>query len=208
MSVTRVESRDATRDMSLSKLQDAIGLPLPLNIEAGDAASFHAVQQDVLRLFDECAAGLRRYLRSFGLSAEAADDVLQDVFVSLFRHLRLGRPRTNLKGWLFRVAHNLALKQRQRSHRRQRTESEWDASLVDRAIDPTANPEERLADEERRRRFCSVLRAISERDRQCLFLRLEGLCYRDIAGTLGISLGSVAKSLTRAITRLTNADRG
>ena len=45
-----------------------------------------------------------------------------------------------------------------------------------------------------------------ERDRRCLYLRAEGLSYRDIARTLDISLGSVAKSLTRAVTRLTTVD--
>jgi DNA-directed RNA polymerase specialized sigma24 family protein len=39
-----------------------------------------------------------------------------------------------------------------------------------------------------------------------LFLRAEALGYRDIAKTLNISLGSVAKSLARTMTRLTNAD--
>ncbi len=202
--------------MSSSKLHDAIELTLPLalrdvraNVEgAGESASSLALQAEVLVLFDQCSAGLRRYVRSFGLGVEATEDVLQDVFLSLFRHLQLGRPRSNLKGWLFRVAHNLALKHRRKSFKRQQTESDWDAVLADRAIDPTANPEERLADEERRRRFQSVLRAIPERDRRCLYLRAEGLCYRDISRALGISLGSVAKSLTRAITRLTNADRG
>ena len=46
------------------------------------------------------------------------------------------------------------------------------------------------------------------RDRQCLFLRAEGLRYRDIARTLDLSLGGVAKSLGRTMTRLTNADEG
>ena len=160
----------------------------------------------MLSLFDECASGLRRYVGSFGLGAAATEDVLQDVFLSLFHHLRLGRPRGNLKGWLFQVAHNLALKHRQKTMRRQQTEGNWDVALAERAIDPAANPEQRLAALQRRRRLHSVLRAIPERDRQCLSLRAEGLCYRDIAKTLGISLGSVAKSLTRAITRLTNAD--
>jgi len=41
-----------------------------------------------------------------------------------------------------------------------------------------------------------------------LFLRAEGLGYRDIAKTLNISLGGVAKSLARTMTRLTNADGG
>ncbi len=192
--------------MSSSKLQPAIELPLPASIRVDDCASSQAIKDDVVVLFDECATGLRRYLGSFGLGAEAAEDVLQDVFLSLFRHLRLGRPRSNLKGWLFQVAHNLALKHRQKKLRRLQTESDWDATLAERVIDPAANPEERLADDRRRERLRSVLRAIPERDRQCLCLRAEGLCYRDISRTLGISLGSVAKSLTRAVTRLTNAD--
>jgi len=194
--------------MSLSKLHPVIELPLPATIRVDDAASSQAVKDDVVLLFDECATGLRRYLGSFGLGAEATEDVLQDVFLSLFRHLRLGRPRSNLKGWLFQVAHNLALKHRQKRLRRLQTESEWDATRAERVIDPAANPEERLAGDRRRQRLRSVLRAIPERDRQCLYLRAEGLCYRDIASTLGVSLGSVAKSLARAVTRLTNADTG
>jgi len=53
-----------------------------------------------------------------------------------------------------------------------------------------------------------VIRALPARDRHCLFLRAEGLRYRDIAETLGMSLGGVAKSLARSVTRLMNADRG
>ena len=149
---------------------------------------------------------LHRYVRSFGLGAEGARDVVQDVFLSLFRHICLNRPRTNIKGWLFRVAHNLALKQRRASSRRM--ESALDDELLDRLLDPSDNPEERVAHDERRQRLQSVLRAMPEQDRRCLYLRAEGLPYRDIAKALGISLGSVAKSLNRAMKRLVRADIG
>lgn len=191
--------------MSSSRVQPAIELSLPATLRADDPAS-RAVHDEVLLLFDDCGTGLRRYLGSFGLGPAATDDLLQDVFVSLFRHLRLGRPRTNLKGWLFQVGHNLALKQRRRGLRRQETEGEWDEVVADRAVDPSANPEEQLADDRRRRRLRAVVRALPERDRRCLYLRAEGLSYRDIARTLDISLGSVAKSLTRAVTRLMTVD--
>lgn len=190
--------------MPPSKVHPAIELPFPATLPAEDSTS--VVQGEVLFLFDECALGLRRYIVSFGLSDLTTDDVLQDVFLSLFRHLSMGRPRHNLKGWLFRVAHNLALKHRQKTQRRQRTEGEWNAVLANRVIDPAADPEQQLSDDRRRLRLCQVLRAMPERDRQCVYLRAEGLCYRDIARTLGISLGSVAKSLTRAMTRLASAD--
>jgi RNA polymerase sigma-70 factor (ECF subfamily) len=164
-----------------------------------------AVEQDVMLLFDCCAPPLLRYVSSFGLPTEEAEDVVQDVFLSLFRHLRLGRSRRHLRGWLFRVAHNLALKQRTSLDKR-RAHRTWDDSAVAQRADPAPDPESRLAQAERRQRLTSVLHALPERDRQCLVLRAEGLRYREIAEALGISLGSVAKSLTRSITRLVNAD--
>ena len=170
---------------------------------AGDA-SRPDPEAEVMRLFDECGPGLRRYIASFGLGIEAADDVLQEVFLSLFRHLSLGRSRRNLKGWLFQVGHNQALKQRRKNVRTERR----DLAVADAVADPADNPEQRVAGQERRRRLRAVVRALPERDRQCLYLRAEGIPYRDIADTLGISLGSVAKSIARALARLSRADIG
>src|SRR5262249_29120531 len=134
------------------------------------------------------------------------EDVVQEVFVSLFHHLRLGRSRRNLRAWVFRVGHNLALKQREKAMRRQRIEGAWDAAAAGAFIDESANPEQRLADAQRTERLRSIVRALPERDRQCLYLRAEGLRYREIATALQISLGSVAKSLTRALARLNVVD--
>src|SRR5690242_6516525 len=100
--------------MPIQKLQDVIELTFPSTLVAGARAAPVAVDAEVLALFDECGPGVRRYVASFNLGPAATEDVVQDVFLALFRHLSLGRPSTNLKGWLFQVAHNLALKQRQR----------------------------------------------------------------------------------------------
>lgn len=192
----------------MSKESSVLGMSLPASLIGYGADSTTVPQDDVLRLFDECASGLRRYVASFGLPAEMTEDVVQEVFLQLFRHLRLGRSRANLRGWIFRVGHNLALKQRAKVARRYRQEGAWNIALVDAVIDPAANPEQQLADDRRRRRLLAVVRALPERDRQCLFLRAEGLRYRDIARTLDLSLGGVAKSLARTMTRLVNADEG
>lgn len=190
-----------------SKDASALGLSLPASLAGYGAESAASIQNEVLGLFDECAPRLRRYVGSFGLSVEATEDVIQEVFLQLFRHLQLGRSRANLRGWIFQVGHNLALKQRARMTRRQKTESTWDGSLEDLLIDPGFDPEQQLAEDRRGRRLRSVLHALPERDRRCLYLRAEGLRYRDIARTLDISLGSVAKSLTRAMARLMSADK-
>jgi len=168
-------------------------------------AAPRAADEEVLLLFDRHAVSLLRYVASFGLRADEAEDVVQDVFLALFRHLRLDRSRRNLTGWLFQVSHNLALKQRKRGRRR--AIASWDAA-VHQPVDSAPNPEAQLAQQERRSRLLPVLRALPPRDRRCLLLRAEGLRYRDIADTLGMSLGGVAKSLARSIARLVNVDRG
>jgi len=131
--------------------------------------------------------------------------VVQEVFLALFRHLLLDRSRRNLTGWLFQVSHNLALKQRKRIQRQVTTS--WDDG-VDQPVDPAPNPEAQLSQHERRQRLLPVIQALPPRDRRCLRLRAEGLRYRDIANTLGMSLGGVAKSLARSIARLVHVDRG
>jgi RNA polymerase sigma-70 factor (ECF subfamily) len=191
--------------MTPSAADSVVDLSLLGSVDTA-SATWMPIEQEVLALFDRHEPALRRYVASFGLSTEEAEDIVQDVFLSLFRHLYLERPRNNLSGWLFQVAHNRALKQR-RNIRRQETRAGWNETAVARRIDPAPNPEVRLAERERRQRLTSVVRALPERDRHCLSLRAEGLCYRDIAAVLGVSLGTVAKSLTRAITRLVNADR-
>ena len=189
-----------------SKNPSAFGFVLPAGLAGYGAESSVSVQSEVLHLFDECAPRLRRYVGSFGLGADGTEDVVQEVFLQLFRHLQLGRSRSNLRGSIFQVGHNLALKQRAKTTRRQKTESAWDTSLADLVVDPGADPEQQLVEDRRGRRLRSVLLALPERDRQCLYLRAEGLRYREIAKTLDISLGAVAKSLTRAMARLMNAD--
>lgn len=166
---------------------------------ADDRVASADIEQDVLRLFDDYRRPLQRYVASIGLNAQESEDVVQDVFLALFRHLQLDRSRSNLPGWLFRVARNLALRQRRRQ--RHWWSLRMDVAPEDR-IDPAANPEERLADTEQRRHWQRVIGALPERDRRCLLLRAEGFKYRDIAAALGVSLGSVAKSMARALTRL------
>ena len=167
-----------------------------------------AVQAEVLELFDAAAPGLRRYVRSCGVPPETAEDVVQEAFLALFRHLRGGGARDNLRGWLVLVSYRLALRHRERLARLQRRESAWASEIVDAVADPTDDPEAQLAAREHQGRLQSVFRALPERERQCLSLRAEGVRYREIARTLGISLGTVAKSLTYAITKLSNAVKG
>jgi RNA polymerase sigma-70 factor (ECF subfamily) len=178
-------------------------LELPLGVK-DDAATPDHIRAEVLWLFDECAPGVRRYVRSCGISADVADDIVQETFVALFQHLRKGGGRENLRGWLMQVGYRLALKHRQRESRRTRWQLPWNSD-AEGVCDPATGPEAACVAMQDQRRLRAVLNALPERDRQCVCLRAEGMRYRDIAIALGISLGAVAKSLTRAVGRLTAA---
>jgi RNA polymerase sigma-70 factor (ECF subfamily) len=54
-------------------------------------------------------------------------------------------------------------------------------------------------------RFHRAVENLSEQQRRCLHLRLEGLRYPEIAATLGISASAVGEFLRRAIVRLKRA---
>jgi RNA polymerase sigma-70 factor, ECF subfamily len=164
-------------------------------------------EREVIELFDQFRLPLLRYVVSRGLSMHDGEEVIQEVFLALFRHLQAGRSRRNLRGWIFRVAHNLAAKQH---HANRRVESQLDATenLAELQPDATPNPEEQAEYRQRWQRMQAVLRALPEQDRACLSLRAEGLRYREISAVLGISLGAVSIALTRSLARMGRVDQG
>lgn len=177
--------------------------PLPLVVRPQHGGESHDLEREVVALFDSYRSRLLAYVSAFGISSNDAEELVQEVFLALFCHLRMGKSRQNLPGWIFRVAHNLALKHRRDGYALRRHVEEEDAST---AHDHRLNPEEHLLSVRRRERLNSVVEVLPEQDRLCLVLRAEGLRYREIARILGISLGSVSASLTRTLARLTRAD--
>jgi RNA polymerase sigma-70 factor, ECF subfamily len=150
----------------------------------------------IMGFFDQFRVPLLRYLSGFGLALPDSEEVLQEVFLSLFQHLDRGKSRANLPGWLFRVAHNLALKKRMRAR------ESFQAQAAGLAIDPAPNPEDQVVNHQARQRLLAVVDALPEQDRRCLFLRAEGLRYREIAEILDMSLGAVSISLARSLARI------
>jgi RNA polymerase sigma-70 factor, ECF subfamily len=158
------------------------------------------LEEEVVALFDQLRDPLLRYLLSFGIGMEDGEDLIQEVFLVLFQHLNRGKSRENLRGWLFRVAHNLALKRRSRTRREFLGRTEPGAGEL--AIDPNPSPEAQVVNGQTQQRLLAVVEALPEQDRRCLFLRAEGLRYREIAGVLDMSLGAVSLSLARSLARI------
>jgi RNA polymerase sigma-70 factor (ECF subfamily) len=159
-------------------------------------------EREVIYLFEQFRTPLLRYVGSLGLTVYDGEEIIQEVFLALFRHLQLGKSRRSLRGWIFRVAHNLALKQRMANNKAQAF------CDVEEPLDATPNPEEQALNSQRLARMQAVLRVLPVQDRCCLSLRADGLRYREIAATLGMSLGAVSIALTRSLARIGRADQG
>jgi RNA polymerase sigma-70 factor (ECF subfamily) len=145
-----------------------------------------------LGLFQEHGAGVYRFAAVLLRHHQDAEDVVQETFLKLLRHLGDGGDTGNIRGWLFTVAAHAA---RDRQRRRARW-IPW-AAAHEQLVDPPDLPDE----DGRLRRAREALAHLSRRDRLLLALRAHGLSYRDIAEAASIRPSSVGRLLARAVER-------
>ena len=166
-------------------------LYLRLQVETHPNPS-HAAQE----LFRQHGAAVYRFALALLRHHEDAEDVVQETFLKLLRHLASGERAENIHGWLFTVAAN-ALRDRQRRRWRWVPWGEDHERTVEAPI---------LHDEDGRvTRLRDALQQLSPRDRLLLALRAQGLSYRDIAAAAGIRASSVGRLLARAVDRCERA---
>ena len=150
-------------------------------------------------LFREFHQPLVRYLTRRLGDRDWAEEVAQETFLRAARQKEI----LNERSWLFAVATNLVRDEARKDARRRRhlellvheererqdtvpqlvaMESAENAAIARRALD-----------------------ALSERDREALLMREEGLDYNEIAAALELSVASVGTTLSRARRRLVEA---
>jgi RNA polymerase sigma-70 factor (ECF subfamily) len=159
------------------------------------------VQDRVVRLYEEARQDVYHYLLRLGLSPSSAQEGAQEVFLRLHAALVKGESIHNPRAWVFRVAHNLAVTEHRAGNRWMTLDPGLEAALTDRG----PGPEARVLQRERSARVNEALAELSPQQRRCLYLRAEGLRYREIAETIGVGVSTVSEFLTRAIARLRRA---
>jgi RNA polymerase sigma-70 factor, ECF subfamily len=154
---------------------------------------------DVERLFREYHAPLVRYLTRRLGDRDWAEEVAQETFVRALRQSDL----TNERAWLFAVATNLVRDEARKDARRRRhLELLREEAKAESIVEPPATDMERAEDRALARK---AIDALTERDREALLMREEGLDYNEIAEALELSVASVGTTLSRARRRLVEA---
>ena len=154
---------------------------------------------DVERLFRTYNTPLVRYLTRRLGDRDWAEEVAQETFLRALRQDRID----NERAWLFAVATNLVRDEARKDARRRRHLALLaERERADETVEPEPTSLERAQEAAMARR---AVDALVERDRLALLMREEGLDYQEIAAALGLSVGSIGTTLSRARRRLVEA---
>ncbi len=132
--------------------------------------------------------------------AGLAEDVTQEVFLKLYRHLDSLQNEEHVRPWLLRVTTNESLNALRGRHRAGAREEEFAQSAATFEGGRTAAAVAVDADYERRVELEAARRAleqIKEPMRSCLLLKQQGLSYREIAETLSVNEVNVGSLIAR-----------
>ena len=150
---------------------------------------------------------LLRFLTARLGDAAAADDVYQELFVRL-RSGAVPADLTNPKGYLFRMAYNLANEMARAKRRQIARDTDWTDATTYKvgpdAVSDTAAADDALAAKERLAAVMQALDGLPAKSREVfLMCRVQGLSHREIADAMGISTKTVEKHMTAALKHLT-----
>jgi RNA polymerase sigma-70 factor (ECF subfamily) len=184
----------------VNSAQDDPDVELMLRVQQDDALAF----QELLLRYQ---VRLLRVLRHIVGSDSVAEDLVQDVFMRVWRARKNYQPTAKFSTWVFHIAHNVASNSiRDRKRRKEYQVAPADPtssaviSLEQMAIASTgAMPVRKLDRAERAEMVRLAVEALNDRQRMALLLcKFEGLSYQEIADTMDLSVQAVKSLLSRA----------
>lgn len=123
-----------------------------------------------------------------------AQEVTQEVFLTVYHKLNSFRFQSSFKTWLYRVAANSAINYSKKVSKERNRAVEYDDTLN--SVD--ARVREDMDRQGQEAQINSLLKALNPDQRACVVLRnIEGLSYQQIAGALGININTVRSRLKR-----------
>jgi RNA polymerase sigma-70 factor (ECF subfamily) len=160
------------------------------------------LEQHITQLFESLRQPVYQYLMAVFGNAEEAEDLTQDAFLQLYKTLKSGQPIRNVRFWIFRVAHNLAVNRRKHNQFIAPLDAGSWEEIESLLPDTNPNPEQNMLQREKYERLYMGLKRLSMQERQALHLRAEGFRYREIGEIMNVATPTVGEFLRRGIKKL------
>lgn len=176
--------------------------------EGDDLRLAEALRQGVEGAYEELLNRFQQPVYNLALrllgDATEASDVVQEVFLKVFRNIGSFRGHSTLKTWIYRITVNEAHNARRWFFRHRRREVELDTNPEDsrhwkEAIpDRRRSPYEVAVEREQHVMIEAALGRMNPIFREAVVLRdITGLSYEEIAEILSVSLGTVKSRILR-----------
>ena len=136
-----------------------------------------------------------RAARSVVQDAGLAEDVTQEVFIRLYKHIDTLPNLEMLRPWLIRVALNVAKNTLRGNIRANTRDENYVKETVDNSIFSVESEYEQKSEVSEINR---ALNKVKEPLRSCLVLKQQGLSYREIAESLSLNETSIGTYVARA----------
>jgi RNA polymerase sigma-70 factor (ECF subfamily) len=150
-------------------------------------------------IFGYYAPRVKAYLVRLGADAALAEEITQDVMVTVWRKAQLfDRAQASVSTWIFRVARNRRIDVFRRTKKPDLDPDE--PMILPSGVDP---PEARIEAMETETRVRAAMKDLPEE--QVLLIRLafyEGLSHSEIAEKLGVPLGTVKSRIRLAFGKM------
>lgn len=136
-----------------------------------------------------------RAARSVVHDCGLAEDVTQEVFIKLYKHIDSIKDAEMLRPWLIRVALNVAKNTIRGNIRANTRDENYVKETVENSVFSVESEYEQQAEVSEINR---ALNKIKEPLRSCLVLKQQGLSYREIAASLELNEASIGTFVARA----------
>ena len=178
------------------------------NIEVEDLHLVESLREGSERAYEELLIRFQQpvYALALRLLDDQGDacDVVQEVFLKVFRNVGNFRGQSSLKTWIYRITVNEAHNARRWFFRHRRAEVELDKTpddarnLSEVIPDRSRSPYDEAVDREQHSMIEAALERINPIFREAVVLRdITDLAYEEIAEVLGVSLGTVKSRILR-----------
>lgn len=156
-----------------------------------------------LHLMNRYEAKLSRYIRRFAfVDTQTVEDIIQEVFIKIYKNLNDFDPDLSFSSWAYRITHNEAVNYLKKMNKQKTVPLESDddefMSLVN-ILESDVDIVKELSKKELQKKVQKILSMLSPDFREILILKfLEEKEYKEISDIIKKPMGTVATLINRA----------